>query len=186
MIKTPIENCVGLKALAWDFDKRTFISPAQPEFIWSPGGLQACKCRLNSDPKHIPPEWNCTCGLYATFDVAIAEEYVNKSVISPIFLVEPSGTTILYTKGFRSAEMTIQMVALPPWSNATTKFACKQAADYFQISVVPLETLVITMDFINCWKLDFYKARSTELRYMKREKIVELARSKYEATKVSS
>lgn len=144
MYKEPISNVLGLKALAWDLDNHTFVSPARPQFLWSPGGLQMCFCeKCGNSPKDT-----CTCGLYATFDIKIALEYIHYSVISPIFLVEASGTVHLYSDGFRSAEMSIHAVA-PNTDSAGARLAASQARDYFQIPASKLDDMIMLMDMYN-------------------------------------
>lgn len=156
MIKEPLQNIVGLKALAWNIERQTFVSPARPEFIWSPGGLQMAEC---DRCKHEPKE-DCTCGLYTTFDINVALEYIYHSLISPIFLVEASGITHLYSDGFRSQELTIHSVA-PNANEAQAKLAASQAGDYFQVPVIGLNSLIILMDLHNKKLMqDEYKCRS--------------------------
>lgn len=160
MIKEPMQNIVGLKALAWDIERATFVSPARPEFVWSPGGLQMGECtRCGHEPKE-----NCSCGLYTTFDINIALEYIHYSLISPIFLVEASGITHLYSDGFRSQELTIHAVA-PNSDTAESRLAASQAADYFQIPVTNLGSLIIAMDLHDKpLLLNDYQLRSNELK----------------------
>jgi hypothetical protein len=178
MIKTQIENILGLKALAWDYERRQFISPARPDFVWSPGGLQASVCA--NGYKHSVPDRNCTCGLYASYDIHIIDEYTGTSPVSPIFLVEPSGHTIIHEYGFRSAEMTIQMVAVPgDRKQGTLYLAAQQAADYFQIDVVPMEQMLIMMDIFNTFQMSYYYARSSQLRGVSRENILKVAKEFY-------
>jgi len=144
MIREPMTNLVGLKALAYNLQTGTFISPARPEFIWSPGGLQMSECKkCGNDPRE-----ECTCGLYVTFDINIALEYIDFSPISPIFLVEASGTTHIYSDGFRARELTVHAVA-PNSDDAWSKLAASQAGDYFGVPVQELETLLIAMDIHN-------------------------------------
>jgi hypothetical protein len=160
MIKEPMTNIVGLKALAYNLETGTFVSPARPEFIWSPGGLQMSECpKCKNEPKA-----ECTCGLYVTFDTEIALEYINYSPISPIFLVEASGPTHIYSEGFRSKELTVHAVA-PNSDDAWSKLAASQAGDYFGVSIQELETLLILMDIHNTKSnfLDSWTIRSSVL-----------------------
>ena len=147
MHKEPISSIVGLKALAWDFNNSVFTSPARPEFIWSPGGLQMCECpKCGGEPKQ-----NCTCGLYATFKFGVAMEYTQESIISPIFLTEASGVTHVYSEGFRSEELTIHAVS-PINDSALAKLCASQAADYFGIKIVPdYRVLWFFMDVLNLY-----------------------------------
>jgi hypothetical protein len=159
MEREPMTNVVGLKALAYDLTTQTFVSPARPEFIWSPGGLQMSECsRCKNEPKE-----ECSCGLYVTFSVDIALEYIHHSPISPIFLVEASGITHLYSDGYRSRELTVHLVA-PNSDSAQSKLAASQAADYFQVNVGTLETILMVMDMHNLnLDIPFYRGRSETL-----------------------
>lgn len=95
------------------------------------------------------PKKECTCGLYATFKFNVAMEYTHQSIISPIFLVEASGTTHIYTEGFRSEELTIHAVS-PIDDSAIAKLCASQAADYFGIKIVPdYRLLWFYMDVLN-------------------------------------
>lgn len=144
MEKEPITNILGLKALAWDIDEMSFVSPARKEFIWSPGGLQMGDCyKCGNEPRE-----DCRCGLYATFDHNIVLEYTHESIISPIFLVEASGITHFYTDGFRSRELTIHAV-VPSTEEANSWVAAQQAAYYFKVPVREIEEIYIAMDLHN-------------------------------------
>lgn len=159
MYKEPVANVVGLKALAWDLNQNTFVSPARPSFTWSPGGLQMCNCeKCGNEPKAT-----CTCGLYATFDLDIALEYIEYSPISPIFLTEASGVTHIYSYGFRSEELTIHAVA-PNSEERVAMLAASQASDYFQVPVTPIDSMIILMDLLN--------RRTLREEYVARSKIV--------------
>lgn len=39
-----LQNELSLKAIAWDFKKRMFVSPSSLEFEWSTDGLEAADC----------------------------------------------------------------------------------------------------------------------------------------------
>jgi hypothetical protein len=62
--------------------------------------------------------------------------------------VEASGITHLYSDGYRSRELTVHLVA-PNSDSAQSKLAASQAADYFQVKVDYIETLLIAMDIHN-------------------------------------
>jgi len=144
MIKENPTEVVGLKALAWDIEGMKFISPARPDFVWSPGGLQMSACsKCGNEPRE-----NCTCGLYATFLLDVAMEYIHQSPISPIFLVEGSDVIHLYSEGFRASELTIHCVA-PNADTPQAKLAASQASDYFQIPIATTENLMLLMDLTN-------------------------------------
>ena len=175
MIKEPITNILGLKALAWDYNKGIFISPARPDFVWSPGGLQASVCGRGYNHKAPDPE--CSCGLYAAYTLDIIDDYTGKSPISPIFLVEASGRTIIHDFGWRSAEMSIHLVAIPPGGEGTLKLAAYQAADYFGINVVPLDTMILVMDFFNTAQIEYYEPQSDVLSGKTRQQILNMSRS---------
>jgi hypothetical protein len=176
MIKDPIKNVLGLKALAWDYKNEQFISPARPDFTWSPGGLQSCGCSRNCGGEY--PEWDCTCGLYASYILDIVNDYTDTSPISPIFLVEASGKTVIHELGWRSREMTIHGVCNPEVFTGLSidrphfSAATAQAADYFQVPVFPLETIQVMMDLFNCVKLEYYVPVSDALKDVSREVIV--------------
>jgi len=171
----PVKNTLGLKALAWDYRKGIFVSPARPEFVWSPGGLQASTCGRGYD--HKVPELTCTCGLYASYNINIINEYTDTSPISPIFLVEASGRSIRHEYGFRSAEMTIRMVALPTASEGVLKLAAYQAADYFKVELRPLADLTLLMDLHNMYLYQShevpYRPFSDSLRKIPYESLLE-------------
>jgi hypothetical protein len=129
------------------------------------------------------PGWNCGCGMYATFDLEAALAYIDASIISPIFLVEASGKTDLHADndevlhGWTSQEMTLVMVSRTYSNGATTKWrsailAAHQAADYFKIPVVELETMILYMDIQNSILLEDYTPRSRELQKLTRGQIV--------------
>lgn len=162
-----VENVLALKALAWDYQKAAFVSPSVQGFVWARGGLQAASC----DMGHRVPDPGCTCGIYATYDIQLARLYTAASHISPIFLVEASGRTILYTGGFRTEELTVVQVA----ENEPTfmaRMVAAQAADYFSVQVVPLDQMIITMDLFNIMRLgDRYQVRSNDLRGMNQGEI---------------
>lgn len=167
MYKEPISNVVGLKALAWDLNQNTFVSPARPLFTWSPGGLQMCNC----DKCGNTPKVTCTCGLYVTFDSDIALEYIGYSPISPIFLVEASGVTHVYSYGFRSEELTIHAVA-PNSEEKVAMLAASQASDYFRVPVTPIDSMIILMDMLNRRTLkEEYIARSKMVSNMHQSQI---------------
>jgi hypothetical protein len=178
MIKEPIKNVLGLKALAWNYDTKEFISPARPEFTWSPGGLQACGCAR--DCKGEYPEWDCSCGLYASYLLDIINDYTDTSPISPIFLVEASGKTIIHELGWRSKEMMIHAVCnsqvfsglsidRPHFDAATA-----QAADYFQVPIFDMDTMLVMMDLFNTVKLEYYKPVSDAIKEMDRATVLSL------------
>lgn len=173
MYKEPVSNVLGLKALAWDLDNHTFVSPARPQFLWSPGGLQMCFC----DSCGNNPRASCTCGLYATFNLDIALEYIHYSLISPIFLVEASGTTHLYSDGFRSAEMSIHAVA-PNSEEPESKLSASQARDYFQIPVSKLDDMIVLMDMYNKNLLqEDYEARTSIVSKLSTKALSDLIKS---------
>lgn len=179
-----LENVLGLKALAWDYHKRTFVSPACRDFVWTQGGLTASKCGLGKN--HKVPDWDCTCGLYAVFDISIAEEYINGSPISPIFMVEASGVTIIHDFGYRSEEMTVRWVLKPTIQDTILEMASFQAADYFDVEMIDTATAILIMDIWNVKheeslkgdmyvpEKDRYHPRSLILRGVPREQILEL------------
>lgn len=170
MIKEPITNLVGLKALAWDIERQIFVSPARPEFVWSKGGLQMSQC-----PKcgNNNPQENCTCGLYATFDVHIALEYIHYSIISPIFLVEASGDTFLHECGYRCGELTLHGVA-PNCDEYAAKLAASQASDYFQVQPMSLEKMLIIQDIVNRTLIPEYYCRTDLIKGLSTEVLKEL------------
>lgn len=175
MIKEPMENIVGLKALAWDRSGNIFTSPARPAFIWSPGGLQMSDC---PNCGHTPKE-DCSCGLYATYNYKIALEYTSSSFISPIFLVEASGITHLYSDGFRCQEMTIHAVA-PNTDSKASEYSASQAADYFGVQVVySLEVLTLMQDFHDFLKYPeiYDHCRSTILKGKSYDEVLEISKS---------
>lgn len=154
-----IENILGLKALAWDYQTRTFVSPARPDFIWSRAGLQVAGCEARGCKIDIIPNPECSCGMYAAYDIDIINEYTDTSPISPIFLVEASGKTVIHEEGWRSKEMTIHMVTVPEDATPRLHLIAAQAADYFQVPVYSLEVVTLVMDLQNIIQLPYYVPR---------------------------
>lgn len=180
MYKEPISYLVGLKALAWDLEQTTFVSPARPQFTWSPGGLQMCTCPKCGDEPHSL----CTCGLYATFDLSIALEYIGYSPISPIFLVEASGITHVYSDGFRSQELSIHAVAPNDSQSSVAKLATSQASNYFQVPLVnDVNSMILLMELFNKKNLgDDYRPRNEFVKSMPIPAIEKLLSQRMEET----
>jgi hypothetical protein len=187
-----IENILGLKALAWDFDKGRFISPAAKDFTWHPNGLVVAQCRNHCQPENIPGE-SCTCGMYASYSIHVVAEYTVRWPIAPVFLVEASGKTIFYSAGWRSKEMTLTAVA--PYFRYQETFrklssyidpgmsqafaAAHQAADHFQIPYVDdIITLQTIMDLWNVCIRPGYKPFTDAFKDMQKEQILSIARER--------
>ena len=157
-----INNAVALKMISWDSTKGEFISPARPDFIWGDEGIKSAECHKN--PNHEPPQENCTCGIYATYDLIIAEEYQRRE-LNVLMLVESGGKTIIYTKGWRSQQLRfIAVINFMPKENPLyfkSQLACNQASDYYQLPIINLKTGLTVMDIFNTHLLSYYQPVST-------------------------
>lgn len=174
-----LENVLGLKALAWDYEQGCFVSPQQNKFTWSRGGLVQGTCSKNSSHKY--PEENCICGLYATFSKNILYEYLYRSPLSPVFLVEASGITIIHENGYRSEEMTIKGVSPVDTETvgiATANLAAWQASEYFGLGKpISIDVAFRVMDLWNKAHLKWYEGVTDEVMNMPRQKVLELLAS---------
>jgi hypothetical protein len=153
-----IEYELGLKALAWDYSQGQFISPARPEFTWDKGGLKVAGCAHGYG--HEAPDWDCTCGLFCAWDLNVVYEYIHRSPVSPVFLCEASGKTIIHDMGWRAEELSIIAVMGSFQSSVIEKLAAHQASDYFQVPVLDKPAVVFLMDIVNMVLVEHYIAWS--------------------------
>jgi len=187
-----LQNELSLKAIAWDFKKRMFVSPSSTEFEWSPDGLEAADCdkgckkdepdkdsmdKLTYDlamKNTIPGDW-CSCGIYSTFRWSIVEGYVSASPISAVMLTEAVGKTLIYRDGMKTYQLAIRAVIKPTFTHYVGRDnlmigAAYQAADYFQVPIVDKKTALVVMDlwniFLNDDHKDWYQPESDEVRLM--------------------
>jgi len=195
-----LENELALKAVAWDYDRGTFVSPSVQEFTWSREGLEAGVCEKGCIPCEPPPTpyrfWtsshipgdDCSCGLYATYRWGIVlRGYISSSQVSPVLLVEVGGKTILYDETVRVYQLTMKAaikdwwVSYPQHARKSTPLltaATYQAADYFNIPVLSMAEATTAMDLWNIklnptWE-EWYVPESPAIKRMPKQSINEL------------
>lgn len=151
-----INNVLGLKMISWDSVKGEFISPARPDFTWDDQGIKSAKC--TKDPRHKPPEANCTCGIYATYKLEIAEDY-QRRILNVLMLVEAGGKTAIYTEGWRSEQLRFLAVIDFNPNDRQLHLAANQAADYYGLQILPLDASLIIMDIFNTHLLPYYESK---------------------------
>jgi hypothetical protein len=81
--------------------KPTWIAKAisLPEGEWRPKQLMGARCLRRKD--HAVPDPDCTCGVYATTDLDVVNDYLNPE--SPVLgIVELGGHTVPAPQGYRA------------------------------------------------------------------------------------
>jgi len=145
----PLRNPLALKAVAWEFSKHMFVSPSHYEFEWTKDGLETALCRRCGEDT---PGFECTCGLYATYNYGEAASYRYRSPISPILLLEAYGDYVVGGEGFRSLQLLVRAVMVDDYSPMLYA-ASIQAADYFD---VPTMTKTQAMLIMNLWNITVF------------------------------
>lgn len=139
---TPIQGPLALRAMRHQNSRDrgdNFYSPAW-HTRWIKAGILNAECERCGDRL---PNWNCTCGIYGTFDLLTARTY---QMISPnssaIFLVEATGRWLLYTKGWRAAQAVIHAIVLPKAVDVLSPagLTAHYAATYFNRRLISTET----------------------------------------------
>jgi hypothetical protein len=83
---------------------------ASPNGEWSPGGLMLARCSRSVHEDGVPDP-HCSCGLYATTDLSIVNDYLSPA--APVLgIVELGGRTIPATQGYRAQAARVAGVLL--------------------------------------------------------------------------
>lgn len=141
----PLRNPLALKAVAWDFDKHMFISPSHTEFTWTKDGLESAECYKC---KEETPGFDCSCGLYATYDYGEAASYRYHSPMSPILLLEAYGDYVVGGYGFRAAQLLVRSVMIDSYESKLYA-ASIQGADYFDVPTISKTQAMLVMNIWN-------------------------------------
>lgn len=183
----PITNIVGLRALAWNYEKGKFSSPTRREFIWENGvAIAKCyKCEGTLEGKEVNdiPGDTCSCGIYATFLECTARGYTQNSEVSPIFLIQAFGKTQIPTvnfTGFRTAKAQAMAVGYHDYGyrqngTITEKMAAYQASDVLHIPAIRMDVVILMMDILNLTnEVENYPVQTSEARSLAPDKLAEI------------
>ena len=167
-----ITNPLALKSIGWNPTRHKFVSPSVQGFTWSNDHLEAAECPV--DKEHKPPEGNCSCGLYATYDLWLAKAYnIEESFLNVMLLVEASGKTCMHELGYRTEEMRIVAALLMNNRDNYPNIAAHQAADYFSVPILSVIAGVRVMNTMNAVILPYYQERKIHENYYRKESVNE-------------
>lgn len=110
----------AFKILKVDFKFMNFTSP---NFKDKRGISSFACCKV--DRFHIPPVWDCECGLYSLKSLRLALSYLRFRRGYNIFKVEIDGEIVEHNLGYRSMQESIRSIYLPK------NCSCGQLASYF-------------------------------------------------------
>ena len=153
-VKAPL----AMRYMKWDWENNYLVSPSFPMPWARPVVWADCKAHRCSyveppyDPEEFPewpartlePDWECSCGIYATTKRRIAEYYNEEDEAFTWFLCEPLGEYLIYTAGWRAAGAQIIAVIdhVEDQSQAGIKLAHltqAKASQLFQVPIIGFE-----------------------------------------------
>ena len=137
-----------------------YVSPHNPDFVWGSEGISFATCTRTSSfqgggrlvnnpgqswhPAEEIPHDDCTCGLYAAFQLGEATVYEDNADQAVLFLVEAHGKTTYYDNCMIAAEQRVIAAV-----GTEYRFSDNVACDYFKVPFVMLTFAKAVMDIQN-------------------------------------
>jgi hypothetical protein len=113
---------------------------SHPAGEWPAGELMFARCGRGREHEGRVPDPACSCGIYATTELAVANDYLDQT--APVLgLVELGGKTISATQGYRAAAARVAAILLIDEAFTLRHKILKAIAEKYQVpALVPHST----------------------------------------------
>ncbi len=164
----------SFKSIAWDQNRRKFVSPSRPNFEWQKGIVRSqCQIKDHSTNEFGHLDLNCTCGIWSSPNRKALEEY-EKYQNSIIVLLQLYGTADIKESALDIPDCYVlrtwsaRVVGVQFEDKTNDRYmATTLAADYFGIKIFPVEVAEMMIQaswlrdaIINGEPINPYKKRS--------------------------
>jgi hypothetical protein len=166
------ESLLGFRVWRWHEPTLTLISVtrgavpkrqprmrallAAPEGAWPHDKPLVAECTKD----HPAPDPDCTCGIYATYDIDVITGYIREAPI--LGLVAAGGTTVPGDNGFRAQEVRVACLFAIAEEFTTARRQLARLADHYRVPVVVPHSAScddyrhgVRSGFAEGWQLDF-------------------------------
>jgi len=176
-----------LKGLLFNGDH--YVSQVNQDFWWPDHGVVRSECefmKANAHHRYSPILETCTCGIYSTYDIAIALLYRRERLSGALFLLQPGGETVYYEHGCRSEMAQLVAVVRENFitgsetfdhiSKRVVPYSSQRASKYFSLPILQEDLAKASID-IHMMQLSEKSGLDYQPRYYSKQSIRDFVNS---------